>query len=680
MNSPENTSEDGSEEAADSIEDRILKGSSQADLDPSDSAQAAPSKHEIDADEDAANDPRREKRRRTRMFERLSKAFGIDDRDVVKTMLLLDELQPDPGRMSTSEKVAERLKHASEEADRKWPKLLFRRSTRTPIDITKADNTFHNNADLEGLLDNEETLLRALLVNDRMASGYRRFADEHEEMRALLLQEYVRRSALVEQWRYTLPKFMLPIFSMLFAAGARRPELREHAALFNRIRDTIHEWSAGRVTKKELMAAARITEQEFIDKWGETNGDGEPLEPDGSRKSGSAIEAGDGMAQCRRRLQTELESAREDARNSARVMQLESAKRLGGGIDSRGRLVLPSIEDLATLALTTATQSHFEEADRCQGSSVEDSQISSVIERQLAAEDALPAPRGNLVFNPADVKPWPKDNMQLAPLIPKLPRSTGLSRSLSDEPFKPWRADSQSRPPRCYMGLRLQPDLSAREGLEGPIEPVDLARLELGSGLTRARFDMGVSPILGQAHPLMLPPHSSLGWYGRTLGWSDEDIEALDAFGSPARPETVRPEGDKRNLLNAFRKVAAARLITLAREQPEHFLGEPKLGAERRIEAAEDLARYWLFVLLARHDEAGFDALYPHDFFHGVHGPDFVVDEKGAADFGKGDEGSYIRLWSVELMDRQLSQPLERDTKFIPAREQPFEGARRSLI
>jgi len=132
-----------------------------------------------------------------------------------------------------------------------------------------------------------------------------------------------------------------------------------------------------------------------------------------------------------------------------------------------------------------------------------------------------------------------------------LRRSTGLSRSTGNLPFVSWQS-SINRPPFTFMPFRYHPDLSAREGREGPIEPVDLSRMEIGEGQWRAETRSGPSAIRGQSHRLMLPPHSSLAWYGRTLGWVSAEIRDLSAFGSPAKPENVKPRGDACKLIDAL--------------------------------------------------------------------------------------------------------------------------------
>lgn len=166
------------------------------------------------------------------------------------------------------------------------------------------------------------------------------------------------------------------------------------------------------------------------------------------------------------------------------------------------------------------------------------------------------------------------------------------------------------RPSFNFMGFRFQPDISAREGHKGPIEPVDLSRLEIGDGQWRATTINDSSSILGASHPLMLPAHSSPEGYGRTLGWSEPDIHSLAAFGSPAKPETIKPKGDGKKLIDAMRGVAGMPIAELAQKVSGHFLSEVSEAADaRRAEAVEDLARYWLFVLVSRHDQDDFDLI-----------------------------------------------------------------------
>ena len=736
---------------------------------------------EVEEEPVPAAQKRREKRRRQRMIEDLAETYGLGDKDAIQTMLLIDELLPERGRMSTAKHVGQRLERAMKDLKDRHPRLLFTREGKG-LDITDPTRYFYPTGAFAKLLDDEEGILRAIIVNRRARAGAERMAREHDAVEELLLTEYVRRSTLVEQWRYLLPKYMLPFFSMMEAAGVKADQARVDTALFNRVRDVIIEWSGGIVTREEMMAAARRTEEEFLHALKDDEGD--------SGEGNRPLEDFDG---CRERLRLALVEARTDLEKldgldvedddiSAAGMRgdrLVTAINIDAGMDAAGRLVFPSVdtfmdaitarrrahrgivaEDVgegdearvaageggvtpvanepveglvddgtgddttpvrqpeggtdpdqgsdvsADLTGDVGTQSdsldgpsaedfgpdipedlfgpqvpgqdNDEEAERLPGNP-SDADDHHFAEADLAvdvpdmardrsdneSEDELaPVGNGPLAFDPADLESWPSDNLGVRRTSSGLARATGLSRSTFDKPFSMWRP-SMERPPFCFMGFRLQPDLSAREGREGPIEPVDLSRLEIGNGQWKAATIPGPSPILGPSHPLMLPPHSRLSWYGKTLDWSETDIRSLSGFGSPAKPETVAPKGDGGKLADAMRGVARLRLAELAQRVPEHLLADEKHGAERRAEAVEDLARYWIFVLLARHDQAGFDRMFTDGFFQGVHGPDFVVDAAGNADFGAIDKGGHIGIFSAELM-RDLPPP-------VP--DKPFLGA-----
>jgi len=719
---------------------------------PMDAVDTSP---EDDEDPVSIVDRRREKRRRQRMIESLADTYGMADEEALATMMLIDDLLPEADRMSTAKHVGQRLEHAMKGLKTHHPRLLFNRDGKG-LDMTDPSRYFYPTGAFAKLLDDEEGILRAIVVNRRARAGAERMAREHDAVEELLLTEYVRRSTLVEQWRYLLPKYMLPIFSMMEAAGVKAKEARLDTALFNRIRDVILEWSGGMVSREDLMSAARRTEEEFLHVLKE--------DADGS---GARERSDDTFEACRERLGLALLEAREDlaglddidaddmdmSEARVRVDRLMTAVSIEAGMDRSGRLVFPSVDTFMdaiaarrrgrrgdggtgagpvaapvskppgedeSMPVVDADADGTGEApvpvEAVEGVSAEtedrdpagdvvdedeglvetgpgefgpaipddlfgpevsgtddddegdgglgdpsDEDVHPFAEEALDTDDAFhevgdvdddglaPVGVGPLAYDPDDLTNWPTDNMQVRRIASGLARSTGLSRSTFARPFSMWRPSMDS-PPFCFMGFRLQPDLSAREGREGPIEPVDLSRLEIGDGQWKAATLPGPSRILGQSHPLMLPPHSRLGWYGRTLGWSETDIRALGAFGSPAKPETVTPKGDGVKLADAMRGVAGLRMAELAQKVPGHFLGDTKVGPERRAEATEDLARYWIFVLLARHDQAGFDLMFGDGFFQGVHGPDFVVDAMGVADFGSADRGGHIGVFSPELV------------------------------
>lgn len=633
--------------------------------------------------------------------------------------------------------------------------------------MSKVRKNFSENSEFAAMLDTEEDLLKALVVNDRIAAGHRVRAVEHQEVRALILEEMVRRMTMHEQWRHLLPKFMLPVFAMFHAADVKAKDLQLGSRLLNRIRDDIVDWSPGKKSREDLMTAARQTEEEFL----------HALKIDDPFETRTPVE--ETHDQCRERLRFALAEALSDLKKldgldadeddvsaaRMRVDRLVTAIDIDAGMDATGRLVFPSVDAFMD-AITARRRARRGMDDEPSEGGVASSEVNRTAvasepgdrsdvapkdagiaddvspEREpavdadvddlvdaaidpigdvyaqaevldgpsaedygpdipddlfgpeaLVADDADPGEKvssgpsdddhsfadagtvagsgggledgasleegdgevlppvgeGAPAFDPSDLTNWPSDNMAVRRIAPGLARSTGLSRSTFDRPFTMWRPSTES-PPFCFMGFRLQPDISARQGREGPIEPVDLSRLEMGDGQWKAATVPGCSRILGQSHPLMLPPHSRLEWYGRTLGWNETDIRSLGGFGSPAKPETVIPKGDGRMLADAMRGVARQRLAELVQRVPGHFLADATVGAERREQAAEDLARYWIFVLLARHDQAGFDLMFGDGFFQGVHGPDFVVDASGVADFGGAERGGHVGIFSPVLV------------------------------
>ena len=707
------------------------------------------------------------------MLENTASSMGMSGEEALRMARLIDQMLPDPTRMSTAEDVGERLDHAMEEIRAQHPKLVFTRADRrSPLDVSKLKKNFSENSEFAAMLDTEEDLLKALLVNDRIAAGHRVRAVEHQEVRALILEEMVRRMTMHEQWRHLLPKFMLPVFAMFHAAGVKAKDLQLGSRLLNRIRDDIVEWSQGKKSREDLMTAARNTEKEFR----RALKDDDPF---GTRKpvEESFDEYGERLRFALQEARADLEKLHgldvEDADISAarmRVDRLVTAIEIDAGMDIAGRLVFPSVDTFMDAiaarrlahrglvdepseasgssgknAVTAAAPEPADGSDGAprdaeiadevspRGNSAIDADINDLVDAAVdltgdvderaeildgpSAEDygpdipadlfgpeALaddddageksssgptdddypfadadteagsgggtgagasrkekngeglpPVGEGAPTFHPSNLTNWPSDNMAVRRIATELARSTGLSRSTFDKPFTMWRPTTE-RPPFCFMGFRLQPDISARQGLEGPIEPVDLSRLEIGDGQWKAATLTGSSRVLGQSHPLMLPPHSQLGWYGRTLGWNEADIRSLGGFGSPAKIETVIPKGDGRMLADAMRGVARLRLAELAQRVPGHFLADAKCGVERREQAAEDLARYWIFVLLARHDQAGFDLMFEDGFFQGVHGPDFVVDASGMADFGGAERGGHVAIFSPALV-RTLPSP-----------------------
>ena len=313
-----------------------------------DLVEASDSESEI-SDAEKRRKLRRKMNSRRQNIEDLAEAFDMNDDEKKRTLELVADLMPDTSRMSRADDISERLSHGFEEMRSRHPKLLFNRKTRNPIDITNRKKFFAQNETLAGLIKNEESILRAIVVNDRVLSGINQWVTEHESIRSMLLTEMVRRSTLSEQWRHMLPKFMLPLYAMIFEANVGARDLRVNGKLFNRIRDTIIEWSDGSVSRDELMTAARQSEEEFIS---------------AAEKKDFSDEA-ESMDDCRNRLKFALQDARADADELSvlvgtgqasdedveaamtNVRRLKVAIGMDGGIDAQGRLVFESVDAFA---------------------------------------------------------------------------------------------------------------------------------------------------------------------------------------------------------------------------------------------------------------------------------------------------------------------------------------------
>ena len=353
------------------------------------------------------------------------------------------------------------------------------------------------NKELSSIFDNEEEILRALIINDRVLAGLSRWVTEHEETRSMLLTEMVRRSTLVEQWRHMLPKFMLPLSSMLFEAKAGWKDLRVNAKLFNRIRDAIIEWSGDTLSRDDLMLAARQTEEEFMSilKEKDFSGEADDMEEYRGRLRLAYEDA-------RKILDEQLSLAGEGTLSSPeldalklRVRRLEVVTAMKAGLDREGRLVFSSLEDFDERSTMVApSRRHAKQDDLPQAATVMHkdgspqgvSSEGSVSDagREEGEYDELPSVEvrgGGMIFVPEMLDSVPTSYTDTLALAGTLPRSTGLSRSLSDKPFFKYGPNSLMSP-FTFVAFRRHPDLSSREGLEGTIEPVDLSRIELGEG------------------------------------------------------------------------------------------------------------------------------------------------------------------------------------------------------
>lgn len=311
-----------------------------------------------EADTTAA-DAKRDKRSRTKMLKRLLDEFGIDEAMSADLVRHLNDLLPPQHRMSTGKDVADRLADMFESDNKAPVDLLFTTSGKTPLDVTDTERSIRDNSRLEKLLDDEEGLYRALIANERVRAGLARWVAEHDAIRRIISTELERRHTLAEQWRYLLPKFVLPVFSVLHAAGATRDELRVGGPLLKSIVDLIVAHRTGKVDAETLYAAAEQTEQQFeeilLNDLVAKGPDEGPVPESGvssPEKFGVAIERLRAGNVQDIKIEDRMFLTSDMVKYHVRLMQDWSL-----GIDSQGRPVFRSIDHL-TAVMRHLTQQH----------------------------------------------------------------------------------------------------------------------------------------------------------------------------------------------------------------------------------------------------------------------------------------------------------------------------------
>jgi hypothetical protein len=703
----------------------------------------------------------RARRARQKLFRQFAAEMGLPVTEAVSLMEKVEQLRPDLGRMSPAEDVTERLAQALDEFPKSRPQLLYNRSTKAPIDITRERPKVDlDDKVLKRLPESEEELFKALIINRRMATAYANRAEEHGSVEGLILAELVRRRTDHEQWRHMVPQYYSTVVSMLVAAGAGADDFRERAALIGRLAEAIAAWWAEKnkqaiedglidpqeqITAEKLKAAAKRSEDELLSELEENFARHHPVEP---------------FAKARKRLAERLRHASPDVQSNVSLehsdvsaqelgampdhtRQLATIYALGGGIAETGQVVFASVEafardltahlldafvsatpepvlpwqneDPVALAstnsdeeklrvpgdVTTATVTETDAADidvatisdRDERADYNENDVlgdvlttepeglpaANIEVRELADTDrdavnprdleptitrAADAP-DNVVFDPAWISPWPRTEAEVMRLTASLPRSAGISRSTGSDPFGSWNRTVDNGP-FCFMGFRRHFRPASPDSKEGPIEPRELSRMELGEGRWRISVVPGPSPVLGRSMPLMVPQQSALSWYGRTLasmvsdGMLSSDTKDYVTFGSPLQPETITPEGDPKKLARALSGMIELFLNRMIGADTTHYLADQVHRKERSALAVQHLTRWWIFVLLARHRQADFDRLFPDDYFLGAEGPDFYLDENGTLQFGTDEVNSHCVIHLDEGLEAAIAEGKER--------------------
>lgn len=247
-------------------------------------------------------------------------------------------------------------------------------------------------------------------------------------------------------------------------------------------------------------------------------------------------------------------------------------------------------------------------------------------------------PSPTLVIEPID--PWPRSRSDPRVVAAELTRSQGFNMSVSaEQPFAGWVYTPAERP-FSHVPMRA---VVLADRPQGELTAIDTSRLELPNQMYEATIVDGRSRILGLGHHLMLVPHGSLEWYAEQLGWEHEKKCKITAFGNPMKPSTLRASGDAALLMGMLIDNVELRLKKIPQEYNDGFFND----INRLFAAKIDLARWWAFVLLARHDPEVFEPVFGPGFFHGVEAPDFFLDSKDNAVFGP----SHIRLAMPQISE-----------------------------
>ena len=596
-----------------------------------------------------------QRRDRRRLMAELLEASGITDEDALSIMMNVQALLPDQTRMTPLGSLAQRIEQAIKDVNAAHPVLLFSKSGKAPLNLADTERAFRGNAQLSKLMDNEEGLLRALILNERVRSGIALKLAEHDAAKAMILTELARRDAVLEHWRYMLPKYMLPLYSMIDAADAERNNLRVGGDLFKRMLGVLIEWSGGSVTREQLLEAAARTEDQFLSVLKEKAAQS----ASGEREPMAALR--DCLAQQIQDLEETiagLDESDEAARPtlSAQRDRLAFAWANGAGLDAQGRVVLPGLDGLSNIAEAVTDNPDTLDALRAAkaGSKTamgsaggDDGAIDDEDEEELFSggmtdpfapfEEAGSVPAGE---GCAEGDLLSDESLRaFVDEVGGLPEGFGLRREITDpkvleamarraskfakvdgtpEPFGGWICTDHPAP-EAYPPLR-EPDPYALS--EKTLGMIDFVRVEVPRGPVDAVVVKGQSLVLGEADALMFPPYARLDWYADKLGLSDPDKRLMSAYTLTPKFEELGGENEAMQVVGWLRQVADSRIKEMLETKPDHLLAD---AAKREI-ALDHLSRWWAFMLFVRGNMEVYTRFYRVGYFHGVHGLDCVLD------------------------------------------------------
>lgn len=543
------------------------------------------------------------------------KCLAASDEESWSDLSDLDRLRLDPAQMTSDKDLFGDVLDLAQSMQSLRSGGYWPNTRAMDVDAAKdADRFFRENAAMEAMIAREPELLRLIVANRRLLANRTAEVERLGGLDIYLRSELVRRRMSAEGWRYLMSKASLPIYSVLYEARLSRDAMRAGSKFHRDFVELVHRHAERDVSIDDLNAAARKTEQQFEAELRSDRDDGNASPP--LRESAETLERRLGLQIGL--MAEELAAADDDDVEIIEALRLElkglsRAAYLGAGMNAAGQIVLPDGAALA-VALDRSDISKDESAGaalKVLAASIEDAADEMIVPSE---------PDQQTLWQ------WPTSSEDREVERAKQRRSLGLGAIAAKTGFFGFEY-TPAAPPFAYMPLR--PD-HAGESVSGPIDPKDIARFEVGVGMLYILSKAEESPILGRGHALMLPPHTSIEWYGQKLGWSEASLRRIRPFGDCANPETITAAGDFDKLMEALRGVVELRLREMLARNPTHKLSDPECYGE----AVEDLARWWYFILLARHNLLLFDKLRDDCFLHGVHGPDFVI-EGGRPVFGK---------------------------------------------
>lgn len=278
------------------------------------------------------NADRRDARSRAKLLKQL-----FDDLDIAPSLAAeiirdLSSLLPPQHRMSRAEDVEKRLTELLER-DSKAQSELRAGSTGIELDV-RSETAGRSQQRLDQFIgDGDEKVLQAYVANERLRGVLTRQVAEHNAVRRTLVAELARRYTLAEQWRYKIPKAMMPLIAVLLQAGVGRDDLRTGNTLLGAVIDLVAErFRASGVTRDRLLKAAENAATQF-----------ESFDPDAGTVEPFEL-AEERLSSVHKQLETEWRKNK-DEQSEANFRPAQDLKIAGGGLDEHGRPVFRNVKD-----------------------------------------------------------------------------------------------------------------------------------------------------------------------------------------------------------------------------------------------------------------------------------------------------------------------------------------------